>query len=151
MLSPDKVSESEFYMWRAIFAFAFVDTSLSLEEQELLHSYLAKARLSPEQKKVLSEDLLDPKDVVEMYHHITETQHKERFCVLSRALAWCEGDMDAQEARILSKVSCLKDGEGHAILRRTRSEDHLHDFYKHYAKSGVIGLASYPHRLEMRM
>lgn len=138
-------------MWRAVFAFAFVDSALSLEEQELLHSYLAKAHLSPDQKRILGGDLLDPQDVVKMYKKITETEHQARFCILARALAWCEGDMDAQEARILSRVSCLRDGEGHTILRHTRSLDHLHDVYKHYARSGVISLASYPHKVELRM
>lgn len=149
MLEPEKVSESEFFMWRAVFAFAFVDSSLSLEEQELLYSYLAKARLSSEQKNILKKDLLEPQDTEQMYRGITSSHDKERFCVLARALAWCEGDLDAQEVKILKKVSCLKHGEENEYLQKSRSSAHLHDFYQHYARSGVVGLVEYPKRVEL--
>ncbi len=152
MLSKDQVSQSEFYMWRAVFAFAFVDQSLSLEEQELLHSYLAKARLSEDQRRVLREDMSDPPNPESMYKLITEPMHKSRFCVLARALAWCEGDLDAQEAKILSHMSCMKSGAEADVLSKSRSEEHLHDFYQHYARSGMVGLVSgLPHQVEMRL
>ncbi len=151
MLSRDQVTDSEFFMWRAVFAFAFVDSSLSMEEQELLYSYLAKARLSPEQKQTLKQDLLEPQSAEEMYKGISSTHDKERFCVLARALAWCEGDMDAQEVKILKKVACFKDGEDHDILKESRRSEHMHDFYQHYAKSGVVGLLDYPNQVQISL
>lgn len=145
------VSESELYMWRAVFAFAFVDRNLSLEEQELLHSYLAQAQFSPDQKRLLAKDMLEPQDVEKMYQGITRPEDKSRFCTLARALAWCEGDLDAQERHILQKVSCLKGGADYDILRETRKSSHLHDYYQHYARSGMMGLLSYPNQYQQRI
>jgi hypothetical protein len=136
MSSP--VNDSEFNMWRAVFAFAFVDHSLSLEEQELLQSYLNHVPFSKAQRDILHADFLEPPDVVNMYQKITEIRHRERFCALARALVWCEGDMDRQEEIILKRVSCLSSGEDAEILHRSR--DHAHTYYQYYAKSGMTGL-----------
>lgn len=54
------ITDSEFYMWRAVFAFACADNALSLEEQELLGSYLSKVSFTPEQRGILKDDLIMP-------------------------------------------------------------------------------------------
>lgn len=144
------INVSEFYMWRAVFAFTYVDNVLSLEEQELLHSYLAKVPFSKEQLAILKKDLQTPKDVVELYSHITRKQDKERFCVLARAIVWCEGDMIAQERAILKKVSCLEDDDETEILHSTRGHEHIKTYYQEYAKAGMMGLMKEPPRLQLR-
>ncbi|MBI1326194.1 MAG: hypothetical protein GC136_00955 [Alphaproteobacteria bacterium] len=136
-------------MWRAVFAFAFVDNSLSIEEQELLKSYLATAHFTADQRRTLFADMHNPQDVVEMYRHITSVKDKERFCILARAMAWCEGHVDRQEAAILSKVSCLYEPEENIRLLNSRKEAHLYDYYQHYAKAGVRGLMGYPHQMAL--
>lgn len=145
------VSQSEFMMWRAVFAFAFVDNVLSLEEQELLQSYLATVPFSPGQRQVLKEDLRHPKNVVELYNEITDDEDKKRFCVFARAIVWCEGDITQQEAAILKKVSCMKDAGNDDILRSTRFHPHIGHYYEQYAKSGVVGLFKQPHLVEIRV
>ncbi|PZO84852.1 MAG: hypothetical protein DI626_07900 [Micavibrio aeruginosavorus] len=144
------ISESEFYMWRAVFAFTYVDNVLSLEEQELLQSYLKKVPFSRDQLATLKNDLRDPKDVVGLYRKITQAEHKERFCVLARAIVWCEGDMQEQERAILKKVSCFDEEDEEEILNSTRDHPHLHDYYQQYAKAGMMGLFNVPHRVELR-
>ena len=151
MQRAPSISESEFYMWRAVFAFTFVDNVLSLEEQDLLHSYLAKVPFTKEQLKTLREDLLHPKSVVDLYRKITRREDKERFCVLARAIVWCEGDMAAQEREILKRVDCLSEPEEEAILHATRDHPRLNTYYQDYAKAGMVGLFKAPHRLEIRV
>lgn len=146
-----EVSESEFNMWRAVFAFTFVDNTLSLEEQELLHSYLKKVPFSEDQLETLKNEMMEPKDVVALYRKITNPDDKKRFCVLARAIVWCEGDMDAQERKILKKVSCLSEPEEEEILNSTRDHPHLNTYYQDYARAGMIGLFKTPHTLEIRV
>ena len=143
------IHESEFAMWRAVFAFAYVDNVLSLEEQDLLHTYLKKVPFSPEQLGILKKDLAQPKDVLGLYKKITRAEDKERFCVLARAIVWCEGDMHEQERAILKKVSCFDEEEEEELLHSTRDHPHLHNYYQQYAKAGMMGLFKPPPGLQM--
>ena len=145
------IGESEFNMWRAVFAFTFVDNLLSLEEQDLLQSYLRKVPFSQGQLEMLKEDMRNPKDVVGLYRKITNPEDKKRFCVLARAIVWCEGDMDEQEKRILKKVSCLSEPEEDEILRSTRDHPHIKTYYQEYARAGMVGLFKTPHSLEIHV
>lgn len=145
------ITESEFFMWRAIFAFAYVDNTLSIEEQELLHSYLANVPFSNTQLIILKDDLRNPKDVSDLYKHITRPEDKTRFCVLARALAWCEGDVSEQEKAILRKMSCMGEVEEMGILRKTANHPHVEAYYHEYAKAGMMGLFTQPHLLEIRV
>lgn len=127
-------------MWRAVFAFSLVDNVLSMEEQELLRSYFSSIPFSYDQKEILKGDLASPKNVQVMYGHITEQKHKERFCMLARALVWCEGDMDRQEEIILKRLNCIKGSVDAELVRQSRYSSDLEDYYKHYARAGVAGL-----------
>lgn len=136
-------------MWRAVFAFAFVDNSLSIEEQELLQSYMQHVPFSDRQRNILKEDFTHPPSVVALYQSITEPQHKQRFCTLARALVWCEGDMDKQEEIILKRVSCLKGGEDAEILNQSR--DYADTYYQYYARGGMTGLLKARSQFEVRV
>lgn len=131
------LGDSEFQMWRAVFAFALVDNILSMEEQNLLRTYYNAIPFSDAQRETLRNDFLHPQDVEKLYNRITEPEHRTRFCMLARALVWCEGDMDRQEAEILKRVKCLKDGDA---LKESRTHPHLHTCYRNYARAGVGGL-----------
>lgn len=149
--SRQGVSESEFNMWRAVFAFSLVDNMLSLEEQKLLQTYLNTIPLSDQQLKILKGDFKDPQDVEALYRKITDPAHKERFCALARALVWCEGDMEKQEEIILRRLHCLSEGEGHDILRKSRNHPHLRTYYQSYAKAGMVGMMKSKPAFELRV
>lgn len=145
------ISDSEFYMWRAVFAFATVDGILSLEEQQLLQSYRHKVNFSMDQLEILRRDMTTPQDVMALYKKITEHEHKKRFCILARALSWCEGDMDMQEQAILKRLECFKSGPDAEILRSTRGHPHVLDFYQEYAKAGIVGMRKGNAAVQMRV
>ena len=132
------LSDSEFNMWRAVFAFATVDGILTLEEQQLLQSYRHKVAFSMQQLETLRQDMSKQQDVMTLYQKISHPDHKKRFCILARALSWCKGDMDKQEKALLKHVGCFKSGPDADILRSTRGHPHAHDFYQEYARTGVI-------------
>lgn len=138
------VSNSEFNMWRAVFAFALVDNVLSIEEQDLLHSYLATVPFSPVELKTLRDDFNKKQDVEAMYKRITEQADKSRFCVFARALVWSDGDMDQQEASILKRVACMGDCENKEVLSATRAHEHLHHYYQEYSKAGLMAFFKPP-------
>lgn len=139
------VPESEFYMWRAVFAFSLVDNILSLEEQTLLQSYLNSVPFSQDQLAILKGDFKTPQPVEALYKKITEKKDQQRFCVLARALVWCEGDMDKQEQTILKHVGCLASHiDKSDILRGSRNHADLDHYHQNYAKAGVAGLFKHP-------
>lgn len=140
-----KVNNSEFAMWRAVFAFSLADNVLSLEEQQLLSSYLRNTPFSPAQLDVIKRDLTKPQNVEKLYKQITEHKHRERFCMLARALAWCEGDVDAQEERILKHVACLSSDEHVGFLKNTRNDP----LVARYARTGKMGILMGPQIMRM--
>ena len=85
----NNIPQSEFDMWRAVFAFSLVDNTLSLEEQKLLQSSAKTVPFSQTQIDTLKDDFKKPQNVEDLYRKITDPKDKQRFCVLARALAWC--------------------------------------------------------------
>ena len=144
-----QVSDSEFSMWRAVFAFSVLDREMSLEEQKLLQSYRNKVDFSQEQLKVISSDFKSPQDIEKLYRGITKPDDKKRFCILARAMVWSDGEIDGQEAEILKRVACLKEPAENEILMATRGHGDLPHYYQQYARAGVVGLFNLPPQLDM--
>lgn len=137
---PHHVTDSEFHMWRTLFALAFMDDVVSAEEKQLLKAYQSDALFNADQLETLRGDFMSPKDPVQMYAKITEQKDKLRFCALARTLIWCDGDPDRQEAEILRRVGCLKSADDFDILRQSRHHPHLHAYYDRYVEAGMLGL-----------
>lgn len=131
------LDDSEFTMWRAVFAFSLVDHKLTLEEQKLLSQYLSSVPFSVEQTETLRRDFLMPQDVEALYNAISSADHKKRFCELARTLVWSKGDMDLQEKIILRRVACLGKGEGRTILRESRTSEAILRYHEEYEKAGI--------------
>ncbi len=143
------ITDSEFSMWRAIFAFALSDKSFSIQEQMFLRNWLQDVRFSAAHIAILKKDFQNPKDVVDLYRKITNPVDLTHFCVLARALAWCEGDMDKQEEEILKRVSCISDKSGQVAMARSRRHPFLKKCYEAYAKAGFNELFSNRHLLQL--
>jgi len=140
----EDVSESEFNMWRAVFAFSLLDNILSPQDQRILQPYSNTILFSEAQNDILKHDFKEPQNVEALYHKITDSKDKERFCVLARALAWCEGDMSKQEEAILKHLSCLAKGADDDLLTRTRRHPHLAGYFLRYSQDGMVGLYKLP-------
>lgn len=128
------VSESQFSMWRAVLAFAFVDNNLSIEEQQTLNRYVFSVPFSDAQLKILRGDFSSPQNVEELYKKITESGDRKRFCEMARVLAWCEGDITKQEEKILKRLSCLKN-DAEETLKSTRDSDFIKHYHSQYEKA----------------
>jgi hypothetical protein len=144
------VDDSEFHMWRAVFAFALVDGVLSVEEQRLLQSYMMHVPFSHDQLETLRQDFRKPPRLLEMYRRITAQEHRERFCTLARALVWCEGSMNREEHDVLTQLDCItrddtaddRDAAGKdRVLSHPPASSSVHQYY---AKTGAAAFSRPP-------
>ena len=121
------VSESRFYMWRAVFAMAHADEVVTAEEQAFMESYLEKVPFSSKQLSILKGDIKDAQDIHEMFSMISESEDLSQFFEFSRALVWCDGDYEEQEREIKERLKAEHVGKLNVELvetelRRSRSE-----------------------------
>jgi hypothetical protein len=99
-----KVSESEFYMWRSVFAIAHADGVISDMEVQFMHDVLDKYPFSDFQRDILKNDIKDKQDIMSMFSLVSEQEHRSQFFYFARMLCWCDGDFDAQEQEIMTKL-----------------------------------------------
>lgn len=98
------ISESRFYMWRAVFAMAHADHVVTEEERGFVQNYLIHVPFSDEQRVVLLSDMNDPQDVSEMFSMVSDPEDQGQFFQFARELVWCDGDLEAQEKAIKERL-----------------------------------------------
>ncbi len=100
----DGINDSQFCMWRTIFAFANADEVISEDEKSFLEKILELVPFSEEQRAVLATDLVDPPDIAESFLKISSQDDRATFFHYARMLAWCDGDFADEEQEILTKL-----------------------------------------------
>jgi hypothetical protein len=103
-MSGKGVSESEFFMWRGIFALAHADHVVTREEQRFMYRILEKGKFSAQQREILENDMKIPQDSMAMFLKIKEHSHRSRFFYFARMLMWADGDFGEQEQRIMTEL-----------------------------------------------
>lgn len=125
------ITESRFYMWRAVFAFVHADHKVTEEEREFAQKYLQSVDFSKAQKEQLLQDLEDPQSPADMYSKITQAEDRGEFFQFARMLCWCDGDYAVQEEMIFEK---LKDTQLSTLdrdnLRQEIEETRYHEYLK---------------------
>lgn len=135
------MTDSEFYMWRALFAFAVVDRVLTLEKRRILKNFLKGTVFTESQKAVLDRDMKAPKDVEWLFVRITAPEYRQKFCTLARELVGHQGADLPQAEQLLQHLSRLADkngGQGGDQGRRSWIE------YSIYTEAGGRGLFYHP-------
>jgi|AntRauTorcE11897_2_1112592.scaffolds.fasta_scaffold01916_2 hypothetical protein len=128
---------SEFYMWRALFAFAVVDRVLTLEKRCIFARFLEDTVFTPSQTAILTRDAKSPKDVEWLFVRITAPEYRDKFCMLARKLVCYQGEATGQAEQLLQHLSHLADKNG----RQDRgSFCALQIEYNVYRQTGVPGL-----------
>lgn len=117
----EALGESRFYMWRAVVAMIHADGVVTPHELAFVHDYMKDLELSEEQKSIIHEDTEQPQLVHEMFGKIQDVQDRKEFFALARALSWCDGDFDAQEAKILEHLEQNHNmAEYHNVMSESR-------------------------------
>ena len=86
------VTESRFYMWRAVVALAHADGVVTPHEISFIHEYAQNISFTKGQVSTLADDLQTPQDTYDMFARIMDQSDKKDFFALARALSWCDGD-----------------------------------------------------------
>lgn len=98
------VTESEFYMWRAVFAIAHADNKVTDEEVRFMAEAMEDIAFSEGQKAVLKDDIRHPKDITEMFKGITNPKDQSNFFRFARNLVWVDGEFGKEEQAIMLEL-----------------------------------------------
>ncbi len=100
----EKVTESQFHIWRALFAVAHADNIVTNEEIKFMAHVMDEVDFSEAQSEMLKDDLHNAKDAESMFVQITKQEDRELFFELARDLVWVDGDFDEQEQTMMVKL-----------------------------------------------
>lgn len=103
-MSQNGVSESKFYMWRAVFALAHADHIVTEEEQKFMVRILATEGFSEEQETILRQDMETAQEVGNMFLKVGDPEDRSQFFYFARMLLWSDGDFAQQEQKLLTEL-----------------------------------------------
>ncbi len=98
------VTESQFYMWRAVFAMAHVDGRIRQPERDLMLEILNEFDFSTHQRAVLEADMDAPQDPMDMYRLIPSYEDKTKFFEFATQMVKVDGEFHVTEREVLSRI-----------------------------------------------
>ena len=91
------VNESQFYMWRTLFAVAHADNVVTDEEIKFMAEILEEVQFTEEQTNILKDDIVNAKNISAMFAGITNPKDRIQFFEFARDLVWVDGDFASEE------------------------------------------------------
>lgn len=104
MKNKKTITDSQFYMWRTLFAIAHVDNTVSDEEVRFMAEALEDVPFSEEQRAVLTDDIRHPKKIAEMFAGVTDMLDQARFFKFAHGLVWADGNFGKDEQKIMLEL-----------------------------------------------
>tara|TARA_R110001592_G_scaffold79054_5_gene236794 strand:- start:10992 stop:11471 length:480 start_codon:yes stop_codon:yes gene_type:complete len=98
------VNESAFYMWRTLISVAHADNIVTDEEIEFIAQMMENIDFSDEQTAILKDDILNAKDVSEMFTGVTSQKDRIQFFEFARDLVWVDGDFASEEQSVMIQL-----------------------------------------------
>ncbi len=95
------VNESEFYMWRTLFSVAHADNVVTEEEISFMAEILDDVQFTDEQTEILKDDIVNAKNVTDMFSGVTNQNDRVKFFEFARDLVWVDGDFDSLEQSVM--------------------------------------------------
>lgn len=136
------VTESEFYMWRTLFAVVHADNVVTNEEVRFMAEALEDIPFSKEQRAVLSDDIKHPKDIAKMFALISDSRDQARFFKYARDLVHVDGDYGTEEQDIMLKIlsAHVRDVDIDALIGRMdmELEEEVDLVEKHKGRKSII-------------
>ena len=102
-----QVTDSQFCMWRAIFALAHADDIVTDEELRFMSEILEDIPFSDEQKVILKKDATEQQSVEVMFKQITDPVDQAEFFKFASKLAHIDGDFGEEEQEVILRVKQL--------------------------------------------
>lgn len=106
-MEQKELTESRFYMWRAVVAMVHADTVVKPHEIHFILTSTKDLPFSDDQRRTLMDDIVTPSNMQAMFHKITSPRDKEDFFHLARGVSWADGDLDAREEAMLAHMQSL--------------------------------------------
>ncbi len=150
------LTESQFYMWRTLFAVAHADGVVHGDEIRFMAEALEDVPFSESQRVMLNNDIRHPQNVEDMFRGIADVLDQAAFFKYARTLVHIDGEYGAAEQavmlrlqemhlkhadidRLIGSVSLeLEDGSGHdASWKRERPKnlkEAIYSFRDHFMK-----------------
>ncbi len=100
----DKITQSRFFMWRTLFALAHADGIVTDEEIAFMAHILEDIDFTNAQTAILKDDIVNPKNVEEMFKSITSKEDRLKFFEFARDLVWVDGDYASDEQEVMIKL-----------------------------------------------
>lgn len=101
------LTNSQFYMWRTLFALVHVDNVVTNEEVRFMAEVLEDIPVSGEQRVVLNDDSIHPKNIEEMFAGMTDMNDQAAFFKFARTLVHIDGEYGLEEQEIMLKLKKL--------------------------------------------
>lgn len=101
----NKMTESRFFMWRALFAISHADDVVSTEERSFMNRALETEPFSEAQREILKYDIDQRQDIRVLFDKITDQQDRSDFFRHARPLVWADGDFGSDEQKIILELS----------------------------------------------
>ena len=108
---PNSVTESQFHMWRTLFAITHADNVVTDEEIKFMAHILEDIEFSDVQTAQLKDDIINPKDPELMFSGVTEQEDRNKFFDFARDLVWVDGDFASEEQTVLIKLMKMNSAE----------------------------------------
>lgn len=103
-MSKKELTESQFYMWRTLFALAHVDGVVRGEEVRFMAETLEDVPFSDIQRAILNDDIKHAQNVEAMFRGITDVRDQAAFFKYARTLVHIDGDYDRAEQAIMLRL-----------------------------------------------
>ncbi len=101
------VSDSQFYMWRTLFAIAHADHVVTDEEVRFMADAMEDVSFSTAQHDVLKKDTVEPQNIEKMYAGITDVRDQAVFFKFAHELVHIDGDYGADEQKVMLRLQEL--------------------------------------------
>lgn len=101
------INDSQFHMWRCLFALIHADNVIADEEVRYAAEVLEDIAFSDDQRHALCEDLRNAKSIAEMFKGITDVRDQAKFFKFAKDLVW----VDRRYAREEKEVVLLLEAE----------------------------------------
>lgn len=101
------MSESRFFMWRALFAIAHADEVVTQEERNFMNKALESEPFTEAQREILKYDMEQKQDIRVLFSKITDQHDRSDFFKHARPLVWADGDYGSDEQSIILELKKL--------------------------------------------
>ena len=102
-----EITESQFNMWRTIFALAHADDIVTDEELRFMAEALEDIPFSDVQRAILEGDAKDPQSVETLFGRITDPVDQAEFFKIASQIVHIDGDFGEEEQEVMLRLKQL--------------------------------------------